>query len=72
MKEELVSLDKKGRVLIPSEFRKGLLVDKFIIKKQNSELILKPITPPTKLFGIWAKKKAPEFKHSEEAEHVFD
>jgi len=63
MEKEFASLDGKGRIVIPVEFREEFHTDRFVIKRHGNELILKPVKRPEQLFGIAKGKKLPKFKH---------
>lgn len=52
---KVTKLSSKGQIVLPAELRKEFHLskgDKLIVKKQNGEIILKPITSLKKLKGV--------------------
>ncbi|ODS42198.1 MAG: hypothetical protein MSIBF_02350 [Candidatus Altiarchaeales archaeon IMC4] len=60
--ENLVRIDRFGRLFIPAFIRKTINADKFEIKVSNKNIVLKPIKNPLELFGTLPDLNANKLK----------
>ena len=74
---ELVKMDAFGRVMIPVRIRSSTGADKFTVRLENKEIILKPVPTWREMMGsipeidmdaYWREKKAEKEKERKEDE----
>lgn len=47
-----ITLDKKGRFVLPAKFRKHLKTRKFILKAEDERIVLEPVKKIEDAFGF--------------------
>ena len=69
--DTFITLDKNGRVTIPTKIRKKYKTKKFILKAKKNEVVLKPIMSIDQLFGALPDLDIEKLKeeHEREVEH---
>jgi len=58
--EVVVEMDGKGRILIPSELRRGLPSRRMVLKKSGEDILLSPLPDPKSLKGKYRIKGSME------------
>lgn len=63
---ELLSVDSKGRLMIPAKIRREIGAREFTIARANSRIVLTPILPLDKLGGKFKRGLKAEALHDRE------
>ena len=70
--DNLVILDKNGRVTIPTRIRKKYMTKKFILEDRKNEVVLKPVMSMDQLLGALPELDIKKLKEEHEKEIEYE